>query len=40
MGFFYSKYIGGKHFGTNVRVDKHGIRKTMRFRIGRFSCFR
>lgn len=41
MGFFWSKGIGGKNFGTSVRVDKHGAhRGPWRFSLGKFSCFK
>lgn len=41
MPFFYSKGFGGRHFGTNVTVDRHGARRgPWRFSFGRFNCFR
>jgi hypothetical protein len=41
MPFFYSKGVGGRHFGTNVTVDRHGPRRgPWRFSFGRFNCFR
>lgn len=40
-GVFYSKPIGGRHFGTSVRADKHGVhRGPWRFSLGKFSCFK
>ncbi|KAG6353637.1 hypothetical protein INS49_005345 [Diaporthe citri] len=41
MPFFYSKGFGGKHFGTNVTADRHGVRRgPWRFSLGRFNCFK
>nr|RBQ84912.1 hypothetical protein FVER53263_20961 [Fusarium verticillioides] len=41
MGLFWSKGVGGRHFGTSVHVDKHGVRRgPWRFSLGKFSCFR
>ncbi|KAF0638888.1 hypothetical protein FPSE5266_20239 [Fusarium pseudograminearum] len=41
MGLFWSKGVGGRHFGTSVHVDKNGVRRgPWRFSLGKFSCFR
>ncbi|KAH6976087.1 hypothetical protein BKA56DRAFT_588943 [Ilyonectria sp. MPI-CAGE-AT-0026] len=41
MGLFWGKGIGGKHFGTSVHVDRHGMRRgPWRFSMGKYSCFR
>ncbi|RSL94558.1 hypothetical protein CEP52_012551 [Fusarium oligoseptatum] len=41
MGLFWSKGIGGRHFGTSIHVDKNGVRRgPWRFSLGKFSCFR
>ncbi|KAI1059526.1 hypothetical protein LB506_008712 [Fusarium annulatum] len=37
----HTKGVGGRHFGTSVHVDKHGVRRgPWRFSLGKFSCFR
>ncbi|EJT71139.1 hypothetical protein GGTG_10399 [Gaeumannomyces tritici R3-111a-1] len=41
MPFFYSKAFGGRHFGTSVHADRHGVRRgPWRFSLGRFNCFK
>ncbi|KFH43929.1 hypothetical protein ACRE_053060 [Hapsidospora chrysogenum ATCC 11550] len=41
MGLFWGKGIGTRHFGTSVRVDRHGVRRgPWRFSLGKYSCFR
>lgn len=41
MPFFYSKNFGGRHFGTNVVADRHGVRRgPWRFSFKGFNCFR
>ncbi|ROW07237.1 hypothetical protein VMCG_03755 [Cytospora schulzeri] len=41
MPFFWSKGFGGRHFGTNVTADRHGVRRgPWRLTLGKFNCFR
>ncbi len=41
MPFYYSKGVGGKHFGTNVTASRHGVQRgPWRFSLGRFNCFK
>lgn len=41
MPFFYSKNVGGRHFGTSVHASRHGVhRGPWRFSFGRFNCFK
>ncbi|GAB1726395.1 hypothetical protein NU195Hw_Modified_27t1 [Hortaea werneckii] len=41
MGLMWTKHFGGKHAGTNVVVDRHGVRKgPWRFSLGKLSCFK
>ncbi|ROV90709.1 hypothetical protein VSDG_08278 [Cytospora chrysosperma] len=41
MPLFWSKGFGGRHFGTNVTVDRHGVRRgPWRVTLGKFNCFR
>ena len=41
MPFFYSKNIGGRHFGTNLHISRHGVRRgPWRFSFGKFNCFK
>jgi len=41
MPLFYSKGVGGRHFGTNMTADRHGVhRGPWRLSFGRFNCFK
>lgn len=41
MPFFWSKGIGGRHFGTSVHADRNGVhRGPWRFGFGKFNCFK
>lgn len=41
MPFFYSKHIGGRHFGTSVNADRHGVRRgPWRFSFKGLNCFK
>ena len=41
MPLFYSKAIGGRHVGTHMTADRHGVhRGPWRLSFGRFNCFK
>lgn len=41
MPWWYTKRIGGRHFGTDVTIDKTGIHKSgIWLRFGSFNCFK
>jgi len=41
MPFTYHKGVGGRHFGTSVSANRHGVhRGPWRFSFGKFNCFR
>lgn len=41
MPMYWSKYIGGKHFGSSIFVDRHGVRRgPFRFNCCGWSCFK
>lgn len=41
MPFFYSKGVGGRHFGTNITAGRNGVhRGPWRFSFGKFNCFK
>ncbi|KAK6834791.1 hypothetical protein PG987_009485 [Apiospora arundinis] len=41
MPFFWSKGVGGRHFGTSVHAGRDGVhRGPWRFSFGKFNCFK
>lgn len=41
MPMYFSKHFGGKHFGTSIFIDRHGMKKgSTRLSFCGWSCFK